>query len=55
MIPLESAEFGIRELMRLGEHVEVLSPAALRTQMLATLRQMMLHYSPPGSRTIPSG
>jgi predicted DNA-binding transcriptional regulator YafY len=46
-IPLESAEFGIRELMRLGEDVEVISPAALRTQMVATLRKMMLHYSPP--------
>jgi len=32
-IPIESTDFGIRELMRLGEEIEVLAPAALRTQM----------------------
>lgn len=32
-LPLESAEFGVRELMRLGDEVEILSPASLRQDM----------------------
>ncbi|MBU6299507.1 MAG: YafY family transcriptional regulator, partial [Alphaproteobacteria bacterium] len=43
-IPLESADFGIRDLMRLGEEVEVLGPPALRTQMAQTLRAMLTPY-----------
>jgi predicted DNA-binding transcriptional regulator YafY len=35
-IPIEPGEFGIRELLRLGEEVEILAPAALRKQMAAT-------------------
>ena len=46
-IPLEAAEFGIRELMRLGVEVEVISPVALRTQMAQTLRHTLQHYSRP--------
>jgi predicted DNA-binding transcriptional regulator YafY len=45
MIPLESAEYGIRELMRLGVEVEVVSPASLRAQMAQTLREVLRHYS----------
>jgi predicted DNA-binding transcriptional regulator YafY len=44
-IPLESAEFGIRELMRLGEEVEIVSPPALRTQMVRTLRKTLACYA----------
>jgi predicted DNA-binding transcriptional regulator YafY len=51
-IPLESGETGIRELMRLGVEVEVVSPVAIRTQMAQMLRNALQHYSrrsPPGS------
>lgn len=44
-IPLESADYGIRELMRLGVEVEIVSPAPLRTQMAQTLRDALRHYS----------
>lgn len=43
-IPLESADYGIRELMRLGVEVEIVSPAPLRTQMAQTLRDALRHY-----------
>jgi predicted DNA-binding transcriptional regulator YafY len=39
-VPIESAEYGIRELMRLGEDVELIGPPALRTRMAATLKAM---------------
>jgi predicted DNA-binding transcriptional regulator YafY len=39
-VPIESIEYGIRELMRLGESVEVIGPPALRTRMAATLAAM---------------
>jgi predicted DNA-binding transcriptional regulator YafY len=35
-IPIEPGDFGIRELLRLGEEIEILGPAALRKQMAAT-------------------
>ena len=44
-IPLENAEFGVRELMRLGPGVEVLSPAALRRQVAGALRATLLRYA----------
>jgi predicted DNA-binding transcriptional regulator YafY len=44
-IPLESADYGIRELMRLGVEVEVVSPESLRIQMAQTLRDALRHYS----------
>jgi len=44
-IPLESADYGIRELMRLGVEAEVVSPEALRIQMAQTLRDALRHYS----------
>ena len=43
-IPLENADFGVRELMRLGEGVEVLSPHSLRMQMAQTLRRTLRNY-----------
>jgi predicted DNA-binding transcriptional regulator YafY len=44
-IPLESGDFGIRELMRLGVDVEVISPADLRTRMERTLSRTLAQYS----------
>jgi len=44
-IPLESADYGIRELMRLGVDAEVVSPEPLRIQMAQTLRDALRHYS----------
>jgi predicted DNA-binding transcriptional regulator YafY len=44
-IPLESCGFGVRELMRLGVEVEVVSPAALRIQMAQVLRNTLKLYS----------
>jgi predicted DNA-binding transcriptional regulator YafY len=44
-IPLESAGYGIGELMRLGVEVEVVSPAVLRSRMADTLREALRHYS----------
>ena len=35
-LPLESIDFGIRELMRLGDEVRVLGPPALRAEMAAS-------------------
>lgn len=49
-IPLESAEFGISELLRLGADVEVVSPTSVRTQIAEALRNALQHYakrSPP--------
>jgi predicted DNA-binding transcriptional regulator YafY len=45
-IPVESPESGIRELMRLGDDVEVISPPALRTQLAETLRRTLGRYAP---------
>ncbi|MDE2181605.1 MAG: YafY family transcriptional regulator [Alphaproteobacteria bacterium] len=44
-VPLESLSIGIRELMRLGPHVEVLAPETLRVQMAQTLQQMQALYA----------
>ena len=44
-IPLENTEFGVRELMRLGEEVEVIAPRALRAQMKLTLRRVLRKYT----------
>lgn len=44
-IPLEPDGLGIRELMRLGVDVEVISPPTLRNQMAQTLRDTLRHYS----------
>ena len=39
-LPLESIDFGIRELMRLGDDVRVLGPPALREAFAAGARRM---------------
>jgi predicted DNA-binding transcriptional regulator YafY len=44
-IPLENADFGVRELLRLGEDVEVIAPRSLRTQIAATLRRTLRNYA----------
>jgi len=49
-IPVESGDFGIRELLRLGEDVEVIAPAALRAQMRGALRKVLRHYASRRSR-----
>ncbi len=43
-VPIESLDYGVRELMRLGEDVEVLGPPALRVRMAATLDAMSKRY-----------
>lgn len=43
-IPLETAEHGVRELMRLGTEVEVIAPAPLRRQMAQALRSTLERY-----------
>lgn len=40
-LPIESLEFGVRELMRLGEEVVVLGPAALRAQLAHTAQRIV--------------
>jgi len=39
-LPLESIDFGIRELMRLGDEVRVLGPARLRAEFAASAARM---------------
>lgn len=39
-LPLESFDFGVRELLRLGEEVAVIGPPALRTQMARTAQRI---------------
>jgi predicted DNA-binding transcriptional regulator YafY len=43
-VPIESLDYGVRELMRLGEDVDVLGPPALRARMAATLEAMSKRY-----------
>ncbi len=49
-IPVESGDFGIRELLRLGEDLEVLAPAPLRNQVKRALRRMLRNYQAERSR-----
>jgi predicted DNA-binding transcriptional regulator YafY len=50
-VPVEATEFGIRELMLLGEEVEILAPAALRAQMAQMLQRMhAIHKRPLGEQ-----
>jgi predicted DNA-binding transcriptional regulator YafY len=49
-IPVESGDYGIRELLRLGEELEVIAPAALRAQTRQALRKVLRHYEGRGSR-----
>ncbi len=39
-VPIESIDFGVHELMRLGEDVEIVGPPPLRERMTATLAGM---------------
>jgi predicted DNA-binding transcriptional regulator YafY len=50
-LPLESSDFGVRELMRLGDEVEVIGPAGLRAQLAATARRIAkVHGTRPAKR-----
>jgi len=46
-VPVEATEFGIRELMVLGEEVEILAPAAVRSQMAQMLQRMHVIHKRP--------
>lgn len=46
-LPLESLDHGIRELMRLGDEVQVLGPPALRAQLAETAERMAKNHAPP--------
>ena len=58
-LPIESSESGVRELMRLGEDVEVVGPPALRTQLAETAAKVArLHAAgsrPPRGRAHAAG
>jgi predicted DNA-binding transcriptional regulator YafY len=43
-IPVEPAEKGVHELMRLGKDVKIIAPATLRTLMSRYLRDALRHY-----------
>jgi predicted DNA-binding transcriptional regulator YafY len=51
-VPIESIEYAVRELMRLGADVEVVGPPALRARMQQSLREALEQYAPrrPGAR-----
>jgi predicted DNA-binding transcriptional regulator YafY len=44
-LPVESIEFGARELLRLGAGVEVIGPPALRAQIAQTVREIAAMYA----------
>jgi hypothetical protein len=43
-LPLESFELGVRDMLRLGEEVEVLGPPAFRAQIAKTLKALAARY-----------
>jgi predicted DNA-binding transcriptional regulator YafY len=43
-IPIESTDIGVRDLLRMGEEVEVLGPSALRGAMANTLAAMLQRH-----------
>jgi predicted DNA-binding transcriptional regulator YafY len=49
-IPVESGDFGIGELLRLGMDLEVLAPAALRNEVKQALRRILRSYEAERSR-----
>lgn len=50
-VPIETVAVGARDLLRLGEEVEVIGPPALRQEMAALLAAMLQrHESKPGAR-----
>ena len=48
-IPIESVDFTVRELMRLGADVEVVAPAALRKALVEAVAATLARYT-PGTR-----
>ena len=44
-VPLENFDLGVRDMLRLGEEVEVLGPPAFRAQMAKTLRAVAARYA----------
>ncbi len=51
VIPIEDTEFGIRELMRLGEEIEVLGPADLRARMARAANRIARRHAQARRRT----
>jgi len=49
-LPLESIEFGVRELMRLGTEVAVIGPPELRAELARTAGAMAERHISPGSK-----
>jgi predicted DNA-binding transcriptional regulator YafY len=49
-IPVESGDFGVRELLRLGEEIEILAPPSLRAHVRESLRRILRHYGARRSR-----
>lgn len=49
-IPVEAGDYGIRELLRLGEEIEVLGPATFRNQVEHALRKILRPYETRRSR-----
>lgn len=49
-IPVETGDFGIRELLRLGEELEVIGPPAFRSQVQEALRRILRPYGARRSR-----
>lgn len=43
-LPLETFELGVRDMLRLGEEVDVLGPPAFRAQFILTLRRLSDRY-----------
>jgi len=43
-LPVESFDLGVRDMLRLGEEVEVLSPPAFRAQVAKTLKILAARY-----------
>ena len=48
VLPLESSESGVRELLRLGEEVEVVGPPALREKLAGAARRIAAAYAARG-------
>jgi predicted DNA-binding transcriptional regulator YafY len=51
-IPIESLEYGVRELMRLGTDVTVLGPPPLRSLMAATAARIVCIHTKEGGRRL---
>ena len=44
-LPVEAGDFGLRELMRLGDEIEVIGPPALRESLAAILTAMVRRHA----------